>query len=78
MDINKVWEEVLENVKNTVSTQVGYNVHVKSSVPVSATIESVSEILAGHADDLPEEAFFLVGDLDDAREKARTLRRAEA
>ena len=48
------------------------------SVPVSATIESVSEILAGHADDLPEEAFFLVGDLDDAREKARTLRRAEA
>ena len=48
------------------------------SVPVSATIESVSEILAGHADDLPEEAFFLVGDLDDAREKARTLRRSEA
>ncbi len=48
------------------------------SVPVAATIESVSEILAGHADDLPEEAFFLVGDLDDAREKARTLRRAEA
>ncbi len=43
LDINKVWEEVLENVKNTVSTQVGYNVHVKSSVPVSAT-ESVFTI----------------------------------
>ena len=39
-------------------------------VPVSATIQSVSEILDGKADDLPEDAFFLVGDLDDARAKA--------
>lgn len=37
MDINKIWEEVLENVKNTVNSAVGYNVHVKSSVPVSVS-----------------------------------------
>lgn len=43
MDINKVWAEVLENVKNTVNSAVGYNVHVKYSVPVSAT-ESVFTI----------------------------------
>lgn len=37
LDINSIWQEVLLNVKNTVSSLVGYNVHVKSSVPVSAT-----------------------------------------
>lgn len=44
------------------------------SVSVSATIQSVTEILDGKADDLPEDAFFLVGDLDEAREKAKKLR----
>lgn len=39
-------------------------------VPVEKTIESVTEILDGGVDDLPEEAFFLVGDLSEAKEKA--------
>ncbi len=42
-------------------------------VPVAATIQSVNELLAGAVDDLPEEAFFLVGDLDEARKKASKL-----
>ena len=43
-------------------------------VPVKATIESFKAILAGEADDLPESAFFMVGDLDEARDKAKKLR----
>lgn len=42
-------------------------------VPVKSTIESFKAILAGEADDLPESAFFMVGDLDEARDKARKL-----
>ena len=42
-------------------------------VPVNATIQSFESILAGEADDLPEAAFFMVGDLDEARKKAATL-----
>lgn len=37
MDINEIWDKVLENVKSTVSSIVGYNVHIKSSTPVSFT-----------------------------------------
>ena len=40
-------------------------------VPLSATIASFKAILNGEADDLPESAFFMVGDLEEAREKAR-------
>ncbi len=42
-------------------------------VPVEATVESVRQIVEGEADDLPETAFTLVGDIDEAREKARKL-----
>ncbi len=43
------------------------------SVPIETTIADFSAILAGDADDLPEEAFFMVGDLAEAREKAGRL-----
>lgn len=42
-------------------------------VPVKETIKGFKEILDGECDDLPEEAFRLVGTIADAREKAKTL-----
>ena len=43
-------------------------------VPISETIRGFKEILAGKHDDLPEAAFFMVGTIDEAVEKARTLK----
>ena len=43
-------------------------------VPLQATIESFKTILSGEVDDLPENAFFNVGDIDEAKVKARTMR----
>lgn len=40
-------------------------------VPVRDTIASFKAIVDGEADDLPESAFFMVGDIEDARRKAR-------
>ena len=37
------------------------------------TVRSFRAILDGEADTLPEQAFFMVGDIDSAREKAKTL-----
>ena len=37
------------------------------------TVHSFRAILDGEADTLPEQAFFMVGDIDSAREKAKTL-----
>lgn len=42
-------------------------------VPVEATVESVRQIIDGEADDLPETAFSMVGDIDEARAKARKI-----
>ena len=42
-------------------------------VPLSETIESFRQILDGEADDLPENAFFMVGGIGEAREKAKTM-----
>ena len=44
-----------------------------SYVPVKETIRGFKEILDGLHDDLPEEAFRLVGTIDDAIEKAKNL-----
>ena len=44
-----------------------------SYVPVSETVRGFKEILDGKHDDLPEEAFRLVGTIDDAIKKAKTL-----
>ena len=39
-------------------------------VPVKDTIASFKALVDGEADDIPESAFFMVGDLEDARRKA--------
>ncbi len=46
------------------------------SVPLAETVSDFSEILAGETDNLPEEAFFMVGNLAEAREKAQKLQEA--
>ena len=43
-------------------------------VKLEDTIRSFAAILAGEADDLPEAAFYMVGTLEDARAKAKTLK----
>jgi F-type H+-transporting ATPase subunit beta len=41
------------------------------SVKLDDTIKGFSEIINGQADDLPEQAFYMVGTIEEAREKAR-------
>ena len=43
-------------------------------VPIKETIRGFREIVAGMHDDLPESAFYMVGTIDEAVEKARTLK----
>jgi len=42
-------------------------------VKVKDTIRSFKELIDGKHDDLPEQAFYMVGTIDDAKEKARRL-----
>jgi hypothetical protein len=42
-------------------------------VSVKDTLRSFKEILAGTHDDLPEQAFYMVGDIDEVQSKARTM-----
>ncbi len=42
-------------------------------VAIKETVASFKEILEGKSDDLPEQAFFLAGTLDDVRANAKTL-----
>ena len=42
-------------------------------VPLKETIRSFKEIVEGKHDNLPEAAFYMVGTIDDAVEKARKL-----
>jgi F-type H+-transporting ATPase subunit beta len=42
-------------------------------VPIAETIRGFREILEGKHDDLPEQAFYMVGTIDDAVAKAKTL-----
>jgi F-type H+-transporting ATPase subunit beta len=42
-------------------------------VPVAETVDSFTQVLEGKHDDLPEEAFFMVGNIDSAMEKAKRL-----
>jgi F-type H+-transporting ATPase subunit beta len=48
------------------------------NVPVEETIDSFEQLVDGALDDLPEQAFFNVGNADSAREKARSLTGDEA
>lgn len=47
-------------------------------VPVEETVRGFEEILEGKHDDLPEQAFYMVGTIDEAVEKARAMARQEA
>jgi F-type H+-transporting ATPase subunit beta len=47
-------------------------------VPVKETVRGFREILDGKHDDLPEQAFYMVGAIDEARERAKALREQEA
>ena len=42
-------------------------------MPLKETIRGFKEILEGKHDDLPEAAFYMVGTIDDAIAKAKTL-----
>ncbi len=42
-------------------------------VPLKETIDGFEEIVTGKLDDLPEQAFYMVGNIDEAKEKARKL-----
>ena len=42
-------------------------------VPVKDTVRSFAAIVDGEVDDLPEQAFFNVGTIDEAREKAKSM-----
>jgi F-type H+/Na+-transporting ATPase subunit beta len=44
-------------------------------VPVEKTVESFERLVDGELDDVPEQAFFNVGDVDSVLEKARELQR---
>ena len=46
-------------------------------VPVQETIAGFRELIAGDCDDLPEQAFYMVGSLDEAKEKAEAMARGE-
>lgn len=46
-------------------------------VPIEETIRGFKEILDGKHDNLPEEAFYMVGTIDEAVEKARAVREGE-
>ncbi len=43
-------------------------------VPLEETVRGFQELLSGACDDLPEQAFYMVGTIDDARAKANQLR----
>ncbi|RME42482.1 MAG: F0F1 ATP synthase subunit beta [Chloroflexi bacterium] len=47
-------------------------------VPIEKTVEGFKAILEGEVDDIPEQAFYMVGSLEDALEKAKRLERGEA
>ena len=42
-------------------------------VPINQTIEAFGEIISGNMDDIPEQAFYMVGNLDEVREKATAI-----
>ncbi|MGE0009547.1 MAG: F0F1 ATP synthase subunit beta [Candidatus Babeliales bacterium] len=44
-------------------------------VPLSKTVDDVASIIAGNFDHLPEDAFYMVGTLEQAQEKAERLKR---
>ena len=46
-------------------------------VPIRETVRGFKEILEGKHDDLPEQAFYMVGTIDDAHTQADEMRKRE-
>jgi F-type H+/Na+-transporting ATPase subunit beta len=46
-------------------------------VPLKETIDGFDEIISGKLDDLPEQAFFLVGNIEEAKQKAAELTKSK-
>jgi F-type H+-transporting ATPase subunit beta len=46
-------------------------------VPIKETVRGFQEILEGRCDDMPEQAFYMVGTIDEAREEAERLKREQ-
>lgn len=42
-------------------------------VPIKETIEAFKEVISGNMDDIPEQAFYMVGNLDEVQEKAKEI-----
>ena len=42
-------------------------------VPIKETIESFKEVISGNMDEIPEQAFYMVGNLEEVREKAKEI-----
>ncbi len=42
-------------------------------VPIKETIEAFKEVISGNMDDIPEQAFYMVGNLDEVHEKAKEI-----
>ena len=47
-------------------------------VPVKDTIAGFKEVIAGNMDHIPEQAFYMVGNLDEVVQKAEAMKRGEA
>jgi F-type H+-transporting ATPase subunit beta len=45
-------------------------------VPIAETIKGFKAIVEGKHDDLPEQAFYMVGTIEEAVEKARAMKAA--
>ena len=43
-------------------------------VPVKETVQGFKQILDGECDDLPEQAFYMMGNIDDVRKEAEQLK----
>ena len=46
-------------------------------VPVKDTIAGFKEVIAGNLDHIPEQAFYMVGNLDEVLQKAEAMKRGE-
>ena len=46
-----------------------------ATIPLSETLAGFAAIVDGEVDDLPEEAFFMVGNIEDAKQKAEELKK---
>ncbi len=44
-------------------------------VPLSETIASFKELVEGKCDDMPEQSFYMVGNIDEARERAEEMKK---